>query len=107
MGTQEMYYASKRQQFLVEQGYNYHVLRDHNVNRMDCENLVYSGEQAQTQLLAQVLESLRRGDATEADGDLALHDPNAAPSTDRGAPADSRNAEAPKDENIQKQASRT
>merc|ERR1712093_14617 len=63
--TQEMYYANRRQQFLVEQGYNYHVLRDHTVDQMNNANLVYSGEEAQSQLLAQVLESLQRGDAME------------------------------------------
>merc|ERR1711959_771300 len=57
--TQEMYYASKRQQFLVEQGYNYHVLRDHNVDQMNSADLVYSGEEAQSQLLALVLDSLQ------------------------------------------------
>merc|ERR1711959_584681 len=59
--TQEMYYASKRQQFLVEQGYNYHVLRDHNVDQSNNTNLVYSSDDAQSQLLTQVLESLQRG----------------------------------------------
>lgn len=73
--TQEMYYASKRQTFLVEQGYNYHVLREHNVDQMSQANLAYSGEDDQKQLLSEVLESLKRGDAFEDEADLALHDP--------------------------------
>ncbi|CAE7945414.1 repB, partial [Symbiodinium sp. KB8] len=33
--TQELYHANRRQQFLVEQGYNYQVVRDHNVTRLE------------------------------------------------------------------------
>jgi len=76
--TQEMYYANKRQQFLVEQGYNYQVLRDHSVDRMVREDLAYTGEDAQLELLKQVLESVRRGEGGEGEEDeVALHDPAA------------------------------
>merc|ERR1712178_520053 len=40
--TQEMYYANRRQQFLVEQGYNYHVLRDESVQRLENADLIYA-----------------------------------------------------------------
>jgi DNA excision repair protein ERCC-3 len=69
--TQEMYYANRRQQFLVEQGYNYHVLRDQNVDRM-CDGdagLTYSTREAQNGLLKQVLESVRAGDGLEIEQD--------------------------------------
>lgn len=73
--TQEMYYANRRQQFLVEQGYNYHVLRDSCVERMESNDLIYSSDEAQLQLLKQVLEGVRSGDSREAeDDDIALHD---------------------------------
>lgn len=76
--TQEMYYANRRQQFLVEQGYNYHVLRDHSVDRMNDQNLVYASEEAQLTLLKQVLESVKRGDGLEAEGeDVALRETGA------------------------------
>ncbi|CAK0854708.1 unnamed protein product, partial [Prorocentrum cordatum] len=77
--TQEMYYANRRQQFLVEQGYNYHVLRDQNVDRMSDGGLTYSGEEAQLRLLKQVLESVRSGDGVELEQDeVALSAPAAA-----------------------------
>eukprot|EP00929_Paragymnodinium_shiwhaense_P122223 TRINITY_DN9483_c0_g1_i1.p1 TRINITY_DN9483_c0_g1~~TRINITY_DN9483_c0_g1_i1.p1 ORF type:complete len:973 (-),score=172.16 TRINITY_DN9483_c0_g1_i1:274-3147(-) len=65
--TQEMYYASRRQQFLVEHGYNYHVLRDESVDRLDSADLVYSSEDAQLALLKLVLESVHRGEDMEKD----------------------------------------
>mmetsp|Transcript_117042 Transcript_117042/g.372631 ORF Transcript_117042/g.372631 Transcript_117042/m.372631 type:complete len:748 (+) Transcript_117042:594-2837(+) len=78
--TQEMYYASRRQQFLVEQGYNYHILRDESVSRMDDKSFHYSSEDAQLRLLKQVLESVRRGETVEAEEDeVPLYDPTAAP----------------------------
>merc|ERR1719277_2241529 len=40
--TQEMFYASRRQQFLVEQGYNYHILRDESVSRMFDKKFIYA-----------------------------------------------------------------
>lgn len=74
--TQEMYYANKRQQFLVEQGYNYHVLRDHSVERMDDRTMAYASEEAQLHLLKQVLESVRRGEGMEGEEeDVALSGP--------------------------------
>lgn len=65
--TQEMFYANRRQQFLVEQGYNYTVLRGQRVTEMDAKDLHYGPEEAQLELLKQVLESVRHGDATEKD----------------------------------------
>jgi len=82
--TQEMYYATRRQQFLVEQGYNYHVLRDKSVERMDDPSLAYSNVEAQLLLLKRVLESVRRGDCAEAEEeDVALHDPTSVASAPR------------------------
>jgi len=89
--TQEMYYANKRQQFLVEQGYNYHVLRDRSVERLDDASLAYAAEATQLQLLKRVLESVRRGEAGEAEEeDVALHGPLAAKSEPPPAPAEER-----------------
>lgn len=66
--TQEMFYANKRQQFLVEQGYNYHVLRDEGAERLAAaSDLWYGSEEHQLQLLKQVLESVSRGDVCEAE----------------------------------------
>merc|ERR1712060_400782 len=59
--TQEMYYANKRQQFLVEQGYNYHVLRDRAAEGLGEHGMIYSDKEAQLLLLKQVMESSRRG----------------------------------------------
>merc|ERR1711976_174867 len=77
-----------RQQFLVEQGYNYHVLRDQSVDVMDDHSLTYASHEAQLYLLKQVLESVKRGDNREADDeDVALHGPSsmssAAPTATR------------------------
>jgi len=77
--TQEMYYANRRQQFLVEQGYNYYILRNLADKRMDNDAPTYTSEDAQLQLLKEVLETMRRGDMGEfEDEDVALHDSNAA-----------------------------
>lgn len=67
--TSEMYYANRRQQFLIEQGYNYLVLQDSSVDRMGgkSESLVYAGEEAELALLKQVLQSVCRGEGPEAD----------------------------------------
>jgi len=70
--TQELYHANRRQQFLVEQGYNYQVVRDHRSSRMDQQNLIYSSKESQLQLLKQVLESVRRGEAEEAEEEEAF-----------------------------------
>lgn len=78
--TQEMFYANRRQQFLVEQGYNYHVLRDDSVDRLESADLIYSGKDAQLRLLKQVLESVKRGEGLEAEEEeVALHQPTAKP----------------------------
>jgi len=77
--TQEMYHANRRQQFLVEQGYNYQVLRDRSVERMGDQNLMYASNEAQLTLLKQVLESVHRGEVDEAeDEELALQEAGAS-----------------------------
>ncbi|EAL67966.1 transcription factor IIH subunit [Dictyostelium discoideum AX4] len=52
--TQEMYYSTKRQQFLIDQGYSFKVISE--LPGIDQEvNLKYSSKQDQLDLLAQVL----------------------------------------------------
>lgn len=86
--TQEMYYANKRQQFLVEQGYNYHILRDHSVEKMEDGKMLYSPKDAQLRLLKQVLESVRRGEGVEGeDEEIALHGPVATAAATAAAAA--------------------
>jgi len=52
--TQEMYYSSKRQQFLVDQGYAFHVIT--NLDGIENEtNLVCSSKSEQRELLQRVL----------------------------------------------------
>mmetsp|Transcript_7857 Transcript_7857/g.18772 ORF Transcript_7857/g.18772 Transcript_7857/m.18772 type:complete len:694 (+) Transcript_7857:33-2114(+) len=84
--TQELYHANRRQQFLVEQGYNYQVVRDHNVTRLEEQNLAYSSRDVQLQLLKQVLESVRRGEAEEAEEDCSLQEAPAPASRNNAAP---------------------
>jgi len=77
--TQELYHANRRQQFLVEQGYNYQVVRDQSVARIDQQGLSYSSKESQLQLLKQVLESVRRGETEEADEDCVPQEPASRP----------------------------
>ena len=49
---QELCYANRRQQFLVEKGSSRHVRRDESVHRMDGSCLAVSGEGAQLLLPA-------------------------------------------------------
>jgi len=80
-----MYYANRRQQFLVEQGYNYHVLRDKSVQKMSSSSFVFASEDAQLQLLKHVLESVKRGEGAEAEEDeVALHDASATAVAPKG-----------------------
>ena len=51
--TMEMYYASKRQRFLMNQGYSYKVIN--NLDDLNKENLYYSTKEDQQQLLQLVL----------------------------------------------------
>lgn len=95
--TQELYHANRRQQFLVEQGYNYQVVRDHRLSRIDQQNLIYSSKESQLQLLKQVLESVRRGEAEEADEDFTGGATFAEPVTSTGKPAE---PEAPIEEKV-------
>jgi len=59
--TMEMYYTSKRQRFLMNQGYSYKVIN--NISELDSENLYYTKPEEQQQLLQSVLA------ATESDAD--------------------------------------
>jgi DNA excision repair protein ERCC-3 len=49
----EMYYASKRQRFLINQGYSYKVIN--RLGNLDGENLFYSKKNEQQELLQKVL----------------------------------------------------
>ncbi|KAL6067633.1 DNA helicase [Balamuthia mandrillaris] len=51
--TQEMYYSTKRQQFLIDQGYSFKVISDLPMD--DSDNLCFSSKQEQLELLQQVL----------------------------------------------------
>eukprot|EP00871_Galdieria_phlegrea_P003911 jgi/Galph1/4520/GphlegSOOS_G3138.1 len=53
--TQEMYYSSKRQQFLIEQGYSFQVITYLEGMQQERHNLAYHDKQEQLQLLAAVL----------------------------------------------------
>eukprot|EP00922_Rhytidocystis_sp_ex-Travisia-forbesii_P024731 GHVS01036288.1.p1 GENE.GHVS01036288.1~~GHVS01036288.1.p1 ORF type:complete len:908 (+),score=114.28 GHVS01036288.1:19-2742(+) len=54
--TQEMIYADKRQQFIIDQGYSYKVLHS-SALPMEEEELVYKSPEKQKQVLAQILMS--------------------------------------------------
>jgi len=58
--TSEMYYSTKRQQFLIDQGYSFKVVT--NLGDLDQENLCFNDRQSQLDLLSQVLAA----DETEA-----------------------------------------
>lgn len=51
--TMEMYYASKRQRFLINQGYSYKVINK--LGTLDDEQLYYSRKEEQTELMQKVL----------------------------------------------------
>ncbi|EDV26690.1 uncharacterized protein TRIADDRAFT_22911, partial [Trichoplax adhaerens] len=51
--TQEMYFSSKRQRFLINQGYSFKVITK--LSGMDDENLLYTEKKDQHQLLQKVL----------------------------------------------------
>lgn len=97
--TQEMYYASRRQQFLVEQGYSYHVLRDQDVDRMILdERLIYSPEEQQLELLKRVLETARRGEGEEAEEVQEAAVPQVAGAAATGDAAANKEKRRPKTE---------
>eukprot|EP00922_Rhytidocystis_sp_ex-Travisia-forbesii_P024726 GHVS01036283.1.p1 GENE.GHVS01036283.1~~GHVS01036283.1.p1 ORF type:complete len:873 (+),score=83.29 GHVS01036283.1:158-2620(+) len=64
--TQEMIYADKRQQFIIDQGYSYKVLHS-NALPMEEEDLVYKSPEKQKQVLAQILMSDDNQNDFEAD----------------------------------------
>ncbi|KAI8916895.1 P-loop containing nucleoside triphosphate hydrolase protein [Entophlyctis helioformis] len=64
--TEEMYYATKRQQFLVDQGYNFRIIT--NIEGMDSiEGLAYANLKEQLELLNTVLISSEADYDEEAD----------------------------------------
>eukprot|EP00392_Amoebophrya_sp_AT5.2_P002359 g2364.t1 len=75
--TQEMYYASKRQQYLVEQGYAYKIvdtLYEDAIAHQPDQNFIYKGEAAEQKLLRHVLAKYQHltdeGDIFVDEGDL-------------------------------------
>ena len=63
--TQEMYYATKRQQFLVEQGYDYKIvegLYDRVISSSKDADLIYKGKGAEQKLLEFVLARTGTGE---------------------------------------------
>eukprot|EP00397_Hematodinium_sp_SG-2012_P017331 GEMP01017718.1.p1 GENE.GEMP01017718.1~~GEMP01017718.1.p1 ORF type:complete len:687 (+),score=146.55 GEMP01017718.1:103-2163(+) len=69
--TQEMFFSSKRQQFLVEQGYAYRVVRDMTKNLgAKAASLVYADANAEKEVLRMCLETSNKYDLS--DDDVAL-----------------------------------
>lgn len=73
--TQEMYYSTKRQQFLIDQGYSFKVItRLEGLEKQD--NLVFQSKNEQIELLRMVLtateeDSQLGSDVVRGEGDLA------------------------------------
>ncbi|KZF20355.1 putative DNA repair helicase [Xylona heveae TC161] len=68
--TQEMYYSSKRQAFLVDQGYAFKVIT-HLQGIENLPNLAYASPQERTELLQEVmLQNETSADVEKIDGDL-------------------------------------
>jgi DNA excision repair protein ERCC-3 len=64
--TQEMYYSTKRQQFLIDQGYAFKVIT--NLEGMDEADLAYKSKEEQLELLNTVL--IANENAAEIDNDV-------------------------------------
>jgi DNA excision repair protein ERCC-3 len=62
--TMEMYYASKRQRFLINQGYSYKVIN--RLGNLEDENLFYSKKEEQQELMRKVLAD-KESEADEED----------------------------------------
>ncbi len=62
--TMEMYYASKRQRFLINQGYSYKVIN--RLGNLEDENLFYSKKEEQQELMRKVLAA-NESEADEED----------------------------------------
>jgi len=70
--TQEMYYSSKRQQFLVEQGYAYRVVRDMTQNLSGkSRTLIYGSPESQKHVLKICMETSSNNQEL-SDDDIAL-----------------------------------
>lgn len=84
--TQEMYFSSKRQQFLIDQGYSFKVIT--HLHGMDSQpDLVYKGRQEQLELLSSVM--LAQASAADFGTDIkggADDLPGSVTSKDFGAP---------------------
>lgn len=72
--TMEMYYASKRQRFLINQGYSYKVINK--LGNLENENLSYSRKDEQIDLLKEVLAA-NESEADVEDAQSSLR-PNAS-----------------------------
>jgi DNA excision repair protein ERCC-3 len=69
--TREVYFSMKRRRYLIEQGYNYHLLE--NIPPKDAQNLVYQKPEEIKQLLLNVLATDEtEGDIEKIDDDVHL-----------------------------------
>lgn len=76
--TMEMYYTSKRQTFLMNQGYSYKVIN--HISELEQENLYYSKVEDQQQLLQMVLAA-NETDADEEDTPINVKSSSQLPSS--------------------------
>ena len=72
--TVEMHFATKRQRFLISQGYSYKVITK--LAGMDEEELMFADREDQHQLLQQVLATTEKEAEEEGDGDTARGEGN-------------------------------
>jgi len=68
--TVEMYYSTKRQQFLIDQGYSFKVVANL-LNQADINDLMFSKQEEQLDLLAKVLAAGEEDTGEEVFGDDA------------------------------------
>lgn len=72
MDTNEVFFSSKRQSFLQEQGYSYEVVRD--CPPKDAKNLIFESIEDQKQLLLDVVSTDdTEGDIECIDEDAPIH----------------------------------
>jgi len=54
--TKEVYYAAKRQRFLVDQGYAFKVLTEHDIHSEQFTDLHFNTSESQAELLAEIMK---------------------------------------------------
>jgi DNA excision repair protein ERCC-3 len=68
--TQEMYYSTKRQQFLIDQGYEFKVITELKGMMADAQGLVFSTKREQQELLFTVLQASENELGNQEEGDV-------------------------------------